>query len=253
MRAMNDAGPSMVPHTTAAMSESPALGALERGARTRSLGGDFASHDESVARSAWDMLNDIPAAGRTEAGDTLRSGFMRNGVAQTPRVFGKGADQVPEVTSHRLRKALGQLSPHLSETEKDTFFKLSDDLMQGDNIKFGVGATAPDTSNPHALAASIGLAAGSAHFSSPKLWKIRSIFNQLTGNSRDKVTRGVDEALLDPDKFMNMVDRIRTKVGTDLPLTEGEQMLKFAIEKAATFGGRAVAAPTTPYKPDKGY
>jgi hypothetical protein len=97
---------------------------------------------------------------------------------------------------------------------------------------------------------SSGMALASAKFNSPAIWKVRSAFNVISGNAEDKVTKGVDAALLDPDKFMSMVENIKLKIGTDLPLTDTEQLMKQAMEMAATTGGRAAAAaPTT--QPDK--
>lgn len=241
LRAMNDAGPSMVPHTTAAMSGSSGLGALERGARARG-NADFGSHDESVARSAWDMLNDIPAGHRSEAGEVLRSRFMRNGVVQTPKQFGVGEFAVPEVRSHPLRRTLGQLSPHLSDMENDTFRKLADDLTAYDTSKYGVGATSPDLGGADKVV-SAGLAAWSAAKGSPTIWKVRSAFNSMTGGAKDKTIKEVDEALLDPDKFMNMVDQVRLKLDNDLALTKAEQYMKDAVLAA----GRAEAL----HKPDQ--
>jgi len=237
-RAMNDAGPSMVPHTSAAMSGSQALGALERGARSRGHA-DFGSHDERVARSAWDMLHDIPKGDRTEAGEVLRSKFKRNDFVQTSKQFGTGADAVPEIRSHPLRKSLGELGPHLSDTERDTFAKLADDLTGYDTSKYGVGATVPDVGGGSA-AISASLGALSAAKGSPTIWKIRSVFNTMTSGAKDKTIKEVDEALLDPDKFMNMVDNVRKKVDADLPLTRGEQYLKEAVLAS----GRASAVHT---------
>lgn len=254
-RAMTNADPSVIPHTTATMAESAPLGALERGARNRSLGGDFASHDEHVARSAWDVLNDIPDRFRTEAGDALRMRFMRNDIPQTKQTFGKGADAVPVITARPLRKALGELSPHLSDVERDAFVKLADDLGQRSVVPQGVGATTPDTTSLLNQGVSAGLNAASIKFNSSKIWKARALFNQMVSANRDKTTKAVDEALLDPDKFMNMVDNVKNKVAANLPLTTTEQMLKFSIEQAGTFGARAGAdLPTTvPDKPSKGY
>jgi hypothetical protein len=251
-RAMEHAEPSMVPHTTAAMAESPGLGALERGARGRSLGPDFAAHDESIARATWDMLGDIPLRDRTEAGEVLKQTFKRNGIAQTPKVFGKGADQVPDISSLALRKTLGKLSPHLSDTEKDTFVKLADDLMAKDIVKTGTGHTAPQVGGARQLV-SAGLALASAKMNSPMIWKVRSAFNTLSGNAEDTVVKKVDEALLDPDKFMNLVDTVRSKIEAGMPLTKGEELFKQAVEITAAGGGRAAATPERDKQPKQGY
>lgn len=53
--------PSQLPRTTAAMAQSRRMGALERGARTRGTA-DFAAHDESVARQAWELTKDATKA-----------------------------------------------------------------------------------------------------------------------------------------------------------------------------------------------
>ncbi len=57
--------PSMLPRTSAAMSQSPRMGALERGARSRG-NVDFAPHDESVARDAWRVVQ-----GATDSADQV--------------------------------------------------------------------------------------------------------------------------------------------------------------------------------------
>lgn len=46
--------PSLLPRTTAAMTQNPRMGALERGARSRG-NVDFAPHDRAVAERSWDL------------------------------------------------------------------------------------------------------------------------------------------------------------------------------------------------------
>lgn len=48
--------PSMLPRTTAAAAQSPQLGSIERGARTRNLAGKFQEHDKAVDKAAWEQL-----------------------------------------------------------------------------------------------------------------------------------------------------------------------------------------------------
>lgn len=49
--------PSQLPRTTAAMSQDPKMGALERGARSRGTA-DFRPHDTAVANRTWELVKD---------------------------------------------------------------------------------------------------------------------------------------------------------------------------------------------------
>jgi hypothetical protein len=232
--AMEGATPGMIPETSASMSQNPRLGALERGARRRGLA-DFNSHDERVARSAWDALHLSPDV--TDAGEALRGTFMRDGVIPGGRQFGTGAERVPDVRAQPLRQALAKTQNGLSPDERDIAINLADDLSRRDVVKYGQGAITPDVSKwtdhiPMVLGA----------FVKAKGWGMANMFlnkakvsalNDLRVSNQDRVMKEIDEALLDPDKFMKMVDDVSARVAGNEPLTAKQAVVKKMSEGLA--------------------
>ena len=90
--------PSQLPRTTAAMAQSPRMGALERGARARGTA-DFKSHDMEVDRVAWEALkNATPGADTVKFSEALPPTIME----QTQEALDKIA------MSDKLRSKAGQ-------------------------------------------------------------------------------------------------------------------------------------------------
>jgi hypothetical protein len=61
------------------------------------------------------------------------------------------------------------------------------------------------------------------------LWKARSAFNALTGQAMSKTSKEIDEALLDPDKFVKLAQEIQAKTDRNRPLSAVERAFKQAI------------------------
>jgi len=235
--------PSMLPQTTAAMSGNPSMGALERGARSRG-NANFNQHDEDAARAAWEGLQ-MPGA-PSEAGEILRSQFMRNGVPQTERMFGELPGAIPNVESQPLRKALGRLGQHLSPDELDTTTKIASDLSKRDLAKYGEGAMTPDValwSDRIPLVLGFLLHAKTGGLGNAMLNRAKlSALNDLRLNNQGKVMKEIDDALLDPDKFMNMVDSVQKKILAKETLSPTEQAVKTMSEKALKYGSAAAGS-----------
>jgi hypothetical protein len=223
------------------MTGSPKLAALERGARNRG-NSDWTSHDENVYRSAWNELTGTPIGHQSQAGDVLKETFLRNGVVVTPNVVGKDIGfEVPQLESHPLRQALGKLQPGLTQVEVDRGKQIANELGKHETAATGPGRATPDTRGTKDLI-STGLAVASAAKGSVTLWKVRSAFNAITGREGMKTTKVIDEALIDPDKFMDLVHVIETKISSGRPLSQSEEILHQILLGA----GRQAAVESTP-------
>jgi len=78
--------PSQLPRTTAAMAQSPRMGALERGARSRGTA-DFKSHDMEVDKAAWNALKDAtPGADSVKMAEAL-----------PPAIFGQAQEALDKI------------------------------------------------------------------------------------------------------------------------------------------------------------
>jgi len=221
MRKIEHRPQTTLPLTTAAITESPKLGALERGGRTRGHV-DYPSQDEASARAAWDYMTRGNTRMRSQAGKGMLETFERNGVPLGEVVGDDITGRVPVLKDEALRSATAKASAGLSTKEQERALKLSDELrlseksrsMQGDpNIDHGsfVGAV----SNV--------LASTSAATGSSKIWKIRQVFNSVTGGkARTEVEKAVDVAVSDPAHFKTLADKVAAKLaaGTTLNPTE---------------------------------
>jgi hypothetical protein len=223
-RLIRYAPPSMLPQSTAAITGSQRLSALERGGRNRG-NEDWTSHDENVLRSAWNELTNTPIGHQSQAGDVLKETFMRNGVVVTPKVVGRDISfEVPHLESHPLRQALGKLQPGLTQVEMDRGKQIANELAKHEAAATGPGRATPESGGMSSLISN-GLAIASAAKGSPTLWKIRSAFNTVAGQSNKETNKAIDAALLDPNKFMDLVQIIQTKIDTGRPLSHGEEVL----------------------------
>jgi len=244
-QAMDISPGSALPQTTAAMTNSGSIGALERGARSRGLV-DFNPHDEAVARAAWGELQPPPGGG-SEAGDILRSKFMIDDIPQTPRQFGEGRNAVPEITSHPLRKALGQYSRHMDIDEADKAIDLADDLTKRELFKRGEGAITPDVKKwTDHIPMAIGAITNTKTLGMSSVMMNRARANIMTHmrlSRQDKIMKEIDDALLDPDKFKTMVDEVRARILKGETLTKTDRAIKYAAEELA-LPSRAGAAST---------
>jgi hypothetical protein len=185
---------------------------------------DWPSHDDSVGYAAWHELNQLPPS---EGGNVLRETFKRGGVPQTKRVVGQTLPvelQEPFLEDRPLRNALGKLSAGLSAEEMETGRKIASELGQHEAAKTGAGTTVPDMGVTKDVVSGA-LVAASAGLNSPTLWKTNSLFNRLTKGSVDKTVKEIDEALLDPDKFTALVEKIQKKLDSKVPLNLGEKAL----------------------------
>jgi hypothetical protein len=235
-RAIEHAGPSYLPQTTAAMSGHPLVGALERGAVQRG-NIDFNAQKEASARAAWE---EITRSGTpSKAAEAFEGKFMREGVPQTPNMYGTGTTRVPELESRPLRQALGQYGKHMTGDEFTRFSDLADDIHKQAIVRTGQGATQPDLGGGKG-AVSAGLAAASIATSSPMLWKLGSVFRSLARNADAATVKEIDAALLDPTRFKSLVDTIKAKDRSGTPLNATEELLKQSMLGTS----RATAVPS---------
>lgn len=235
-RALEHAGPSYLPQTTAAMSGHPLVGALERGAVQRG-NIDFNAQKEASARAAWE---EITRSGTpSKAAEAFEGKFMREGIPQTPNMYGTGSDRVPELESRPLRQALGQYGKHMTGDEFTRFSDLADDIHKQAIVRTGQGATQPDLGGGKG-AVSAGLAAASIATSSPMLWKLGSVFRSLAKSADEKTVKEIDAALLDPTRFKSLVDTIKAKDRSGTPLNATEELLKQSMLGTS----RAMAVPS---------
>lgn len=249
-RAMEHAGVPTVPQSSAAMANSPQLAALERGARTRG-NADFNSHDENVARAAWEHLQPTPGHS-SQAGDVLRMKFMRNGQPQTARVFGEGPDMVPELESRPLRRMLGKLSQHMDPDEVDRASAIASDLGKHELVRQASGAVTPEVKklsdylpSVAAVAVDLKVTGGLGTLTRLALRSARrTVMNSVRSGKEGKITKEIDEALLDPDKFMSMVDTVRARAAGNEPLSESDKIFMRIAEEANDQISRMAASST---------
>jgi hypothetical protein len=242
-RLIRHAPPAMLPQSTAAVTGSPRLSALERGARNRGSE-DWTSHDENVYRSAWNELTNTPIGHQSQAGDVLKETFMRNGVVVTPKVVGRDIGfEVPHLEDRPLRQALGKLQPGLTQVELDRGKQIANELGKHEAAAAGPGRATPETGTMSSLISN-GLAIASAAKGSPTLWKIRSAFNTVAGQSNKETNKAIDAALLDPAKFMDLIQIIQTKIDNGRPLDKGEEILHQILLGTS----RQAAVESTPRK-----
>lgn len=230
VRKITEGGEHALPKSTAAMTGDVGLNALERGARGR-RNVDWQSYDDRVGRSAWDELQNVSPVYRTEAGDILREQFNRGGVPQTQKVVGQFDDiehQVPMLKGLGVRQATGKLANGMSDFEVDHAKRLASELGQYEASKVNTGRSAPNFGAAKDLTGAA-LAIVSAGTGSTMLWKARSAFNALTGQAMSKTSKEIDEALLDPDKFVKLAQEIQTKTDRNRPLSAVERAFKQAI------------------------
>jgi hypothetical protein len=225
MRALEHASPSSLPRTTAVMSGSPILGALERGAPSRGLV-DFNPHYEDVARTAWKELTSLNKP--SQAQEALEGTFMRSGIPKTRQMYGTDENMIPVLESQPFRQALSKYAPHMKGDEQVLATKLAQDIHAQDVVRTGQGAATPNLGRGTDLI-SAALAAASIGTASPTLWKVRSAFNAVSGGAKKSTFKEIDEALLDPDRFMALVKRVQAKDMTGKPLTRGEELLKESL------------------------
>lgn len=239
-RSIMHQGPSLLPKSTAALTGDPNLAALERGANQR-RNVDFPSHYQDVGLTAWrELMN--PAGGKapSEGIEMLEQTFKRNGVPITDEVVGRGVLppelQEPFLQDRPLRQAIGKLSNAMRPEEIAQARGIADELGQYEAARYGPGRPTP-AGDPSSSLVSAGLAIASAGTGSPMLWKVRSAFNALTGGSSDKTVKAMDEALLDPQRFLDLTQRIQAKADKGHPLSKGE----LALQQVLLGAGRQAA------------
>jgi len=239
LRKIEHAPPNpILPKTTAALTESPPLGALERGGVTRGHV-DYQSKKEAEARAAWDYMTRGNSRMRSQAGKGMLETFERNGIPVTPNVYGDDiTGRVPGLTDQALRTATGKASAGMSAKEQERAMKLADELRMIETARSMPGNPNIDHGSFVGAVSNL-LATTSAATGSSKIWKVRQVFNSLTGGkARDAVEQAVDEAVADPAHFKSMAEQVAAKIAAGKTLTGADKL--FAETVMATSRANAV-------------
>lgn len=242
--AVRNPTPSMFPRTTAAMSGNRQLGSLEAGMMERPSGNQLMQHREDVARRAWQELqgatesgyaptaglanlNDDAAEAAIQAARNVRGSFMRNGVPTTTRSFGQiaGGTAVPDIQEAALRRTLAKNSPQLLDTELQAGGRLADELGPQEIYKASQAA-GPSNIIPSRLGQTV-----NAALNVLPQWRWRGVAQSLIKGANEKEQKLIDQALLDPQKFLSMVE---TQRALGRPVTGWQATLRDAM-----LGGQA--------------
>jgi hypothetical protein len=162
----------------------------------------------------------------------------------TPKVVGRDIGfEVPHLEDRPLRQALGKLQPGLTQVELDRGKQIANELGKHEAAATGPGRATPEIGGMSSLISN-GLAIASAAKGSPTLWKIRSAFNAMAGQGNKETNKAVDAALLDPAKFMDLIQIIQTKLDNGRPLDKSEEILHQILLGTS----RQAAVESTPRK-----
>lgn len=167
-----------------------------------------------------------------EAAARLRGKFVdENGFPSTENYYGQaGQDAVPEVTSGRLRRAVAQESRKgnvdlMPPDKVEELGRLADQLRQHEIYKTP-GGSQIDRGSAEGVA-STALNAG-------PFWRLRGALGSVFSGLNEQTMKKVDEALLDPNAFMSMVDAKRARAAALAPWEEKlDSTLRAATRSAA--------------------
>lgn len=114
--------------------------------------------------------------------------------------------------------------------------QIANELGQFEAARSAAGKPQVDMGDEKGLVASA-MALLSGAVDSTKLWKARAAYNALsTGAARNKV---VDAAMLDPEKFVALAEKIQTKINARQKLTNAERV----VQQILVGSGRQAASP----------
>lgn len=213
--------PTMFPLTTAGVTQNRRMGALEAGARQRGTA-NFMGHDEDVAKQSWAalrgatrsalgptraMANMTPEAAQeaTEAAARVRGTFSRNGFPTSPRSFGQVSNgtAVPEVQERALRRTLAQNAGRMESGEVVDAGRIADELGRHEIYK------TPNAAGSAQLGASEAQGIATGALAASKYWRALKAITPGLKRADAATQRAVDQALLDPQSFLKMVETQR--------------------------------------------
>lgn len=231
--------PSMFPRTTAAMSGDRQLGALEAGAMNRPGAAGFMKHREDVARKSWgelqdatrsathdvpglDALDDDAAEAAIAAAQRVRGSFMKEGVPTTTRSFGQitEGNAVPDIGESALRRTLARNGGKMVPEEAANVGRIADELGPQE-ISSAAQMAGPTNIEPSGL-----VQKANAFMNVLPAWRWRGVAQSLIQGSNKKEQALIDQALLDPQKFLQMVE---TQRALGRPLTGWQGKLRDAM------------------------
>jgi hypothetical protein len=168
------------------------------------------------------------ALSAAEASAALRGKFMGDtGIPVTPKYSGEaGINATPNIQSAPLRKATVGQAAGLAPDQAAQMNMLSDQL-RGHEIYKSPGASAIDIGGAEGIATA-GLNAG-------PLWRLRGTIKSAFGPINDKTTKAIDDALLDPQKFLALIEQRRA---TNARIPEWEAKLEKMIRTSGQTGAR---------------
>ncbi len=174
----------------------------------------------------YGVTKDALTAAQSSA--ALRGKFMgEGGVPVTPKYSGEaGVNATPNIQSAPLRKATVGQAEGLAPDQVSQMNMLSDQL-RGHEIYKSPGASAVDIGGAEGIATA-GLNAG-------PLWRLRGTIKSAFGPINDKTTKAIDDALLDPQKFLALIEQRRA---TNARIPEWEAKLEKMIRTTSQAGGR---------------
>ena len=237
--AVRNPTPSMFPRTTAAMSGNRQLGALEAGAAGRPAAAEFMKHREDVARKSWEELqgatksatHDVPGLGAMsddeaeaaiKAAQNVRGTFMENGFPKTTRSFGSTTEgtAVPEIREAALRRTMAKNAGRMVPEEAEHAGRVADDLVSQEISQTGQHV------GPTEIAPSGLVQTANAALNVLPQWRWRGVAQQAIRGSNKAEQEQIDQALLNPDKFLKMVE---TQRALGRPLTGWQAKVRDAM------------------------
>jgi hypothetical protein len=225
LRIRNDM--SMEPHMTEGMKK--IKGVLDDVADSRS-GGKVTETLEDFARTS-DDLKAGEAAGR------IRGAFQPEGVPKTSQFSGSVAEgtATPHVTSAKLRDQLGK---ELTADAGDLKYMNPDNVQKAKMLSDQLRDT--EMHLPSEAAGSAKLDGGSMEdtassaLNAGPLWRLRGTLKAVFGHLNEKSQKAVDEALLDPQKFISMIE---AKRASQQALQDWEAKLYKIVRGGSRVGG----------------
>jgi hypothetical protein len=156
-----------------------------------------------------------------EGAQAIRNTFKsEGGVPLTSRAIGNqaGADATPVLTSKALRTTLASKGEEVMDPNKvDQLKNLAEELR-----KHEIYAPTPGTGSGRT---DMGMAqgVGSSAINASPLWRLRGAQGSLFGGANTKTMKALDNALLDPNKFIEMIE---AKRALNRPLSGTEKLVE---------------------------
>ncbi len=175
--------------------------------------------------------------GGAEAAKAMRERLVKDQIASTNQFYGStGQDVVPHMSSGPLRRSM------IAEAKKGRLGELGQDNMDtlnivADQLKAHEIYTPAMSSGGAGVNLGGGEGAASAALNAGPLWRLRGALGSYFGDLNERSVKMIDEALLEPQKFLDLMQK-REAAGA--PLGPVEKTLKQLL----LGGGRSAAVST---------